>query len=97
MAGGNGQGYALNELNQSYELYVDDDLTVYVADFWNHRIVAWPVGAKTGTLVLGGRVLGRPFWPHGLTLDKKDDSFIICDWGNRRLLRWPRQHIERQK
>ena len=27
-----------------------------------------------------------------MIVDKKNDCFIICDWGNRRVVRWPRQN-----
>ena len=57
----------------------------YVADFWNHRIVAWPVGAK----LLDGSISGREIWPTDFSVSK-DDSFIICDPINKWLLRWPR-------
>ena len=39
VAGGNGQGNAVNQLSGPYGLCVDENQTVYVADCGNHRIV----------------------------------------------------------
>jgi hypothetical protein len=54
MAGGNGYGNGNNQLSLPMGLYVDDDLTVYVADQSNHRIVQWKSGATSGQVVAGG-------------------------------------------
>lgn len=54
VAGGNSSGNALNQLNGPYGLCVDDELTVYVADTNNHRIVQWKAGATSGRVVAGG-------------------------------------------
>ncbi|CAF5229044.1 unnamed protein product, partial [Rotaria magnacalcarata] len=39
VAGGNGDGSALNQLNGLEELFVDDNSAIYVADFWNSRVI----------------------------------------------------------
>ena len=75
----------------------DDDQTIYVADRDNHRIVEWKCGAMTmsGQVVAGGN--GKGSGPHQLSypmdviVDKERDSLIICDNGNRRVVRWPLQ------
>jgi hypothetical protein len=41
VAGGNGQGSAMNQFHQPLGLFVDDDSAVYVADSENHRVVQW--------------------------------------------------------
>ncbi|CAF1084314.1 unnamed protein product [Rotaria magnacalcarata] len=41
VAGGNGEGPELNQLRYPWGFFVDDDATVYVADTWNFRVVAW--------------------------------------------------------
>ncbi|CAF4404498.1 unnamed protein product, partial [Adineta steineri] len=55
IAGGNGRGNKLNQLNGPKGIYVDDDhQTIYIADWGNHRIVEWKYAAKNGQIVAGG-------------------------------------------
>jgi len=54
VAGGRDAGSALDQLNFPFGIFVDDNQTVYVADFANHRVVKWNRGASTGELVAGG-------------------------------------------
>ncbi len=74
----------------------DDEQCIYIADCSNHRIVAWKYGAKTGEVVAGGNGLGNQSnqldRPTDVIVDKKNDSLIICDRWNRRVLRWSRQN-----
>ena len=88
VAGGHGVGDKLNQLTTAYGLYLDDNQTVYVADFWNSRIMAWPVGATHGKLVVGGKVFGKKIMPQTVIIDKRDGSFIICDWEYGQVFRW---------
>ncbi len=37
----------------------DDEQCIYIADYINHRIVAWKYGAKTGEVVAGGNGQGN--------------------------------------
>ncbi|CAF4106763.1 unnamed protein product, partial [Adineta steineri] len=98
IAGGNGQGNQLNQLFQPQGIYVDDDdhQTIYIADSDNHRIVEWKYGAKNGEIVAGGNGEGNRSdqlqYPRDVIADKKSDSLIICDSGNRRVVRWSRQN-----
>jgi sugar lactone lactonase YvrE len=97
VAGGNEKGKSLNQLNSPSGLYVDyTDQTVYVTDHCNHRIVAWKEGAKTGQIVAGGNKSGNRNnqlnSPIDVIVDKENDSLLICDGGNRRVVRWPRQN-----
>ncbi|CAF4512990.1 unnamed protein product, partial [Rotaria sp. Silwood2] len=59
IAGGQGAGNALNQLNKPHGVYVDDDQTVYIADTNNHRIVAWKPDATSGQVVAGGNGQGN--------------------------------------
>ena len=81
MAGGNGQGNGINQLNWPHGLYVDDDQTIYVADRENHRIVAWKYGATSGQVVAGGNRQGNGAnqlnSPWDVIVDKERDSLII--------------------
>ncbi|CAF4700075.1 unnamed protein product, partial [Rotaria sp. Silwood1] len=96
VAGGNRQGYGINQLSSPYSLYVDDDQTIYVADTSNHRIVEWKRGATSGQVVAGGNGQGSGDHqldnPTDVIIDKDRDSLIICDRSNRRVVRWPRRN-----
>ena len=58
VAGGNGEGSALNQLNYAIDVAVDGEHTVYVSDHYNHRVMKWVKGAKEGIVVAGGRGKG---------------------------------------
>ena len=96
VAGKHGQGNAMHLFNHLRGLYTDEEDTVVVADFENHRIVEWKQGATSGTMLAGGNGKGnRPNQlnqPTDVIIDKETDSLIICEWGNRRVTRWPRRH-----
>ncbi len=74
----------------------DDDQTIYVADYKNHRIVEWKSDANNGQIVAGGNCRGNRNdqlnGPTKVIVDKENDSLIICDRLNRRVVRWPRQN-----
>jgi sugar lactone lactonase YvrE len=96
VAGGNGWGNGSNQLKIPAGLYVDDDQSVYVADWSNHRIVEWKSGATSGQVVAGGNGNGsgthQLSYPYDVIVDKERDSLIICDSGNERVVRWPRRN-----
>ncbi|CAF0894392.1 unnamed protein product [Adineta steineri] len=97
IAGGNEEGNQLNQLSSPTSIYVDEDhQTIYIADSENDRIVEWKYGAKSGQVVAGGYGKGNRSdqlnYPTGVIVDKKNDSLIICDRGNRRVVRWSRQN-----
>jgi sugar lactone lactonase YvrE len=77
-------------------VYIDDDQNIYVADNKNHRIVEWKSDATNGRIVAGGNGQGNRSdqlnEPTKMIVDKKNDSLIICDRGNRRVVRWPRRN-----
>ncbi|CAF2058991.1 unnamed protein product, partial [Rotaria magnacalcarata] len=96
IAGGNGQGGATNQLNQLQGLFFNDDQTVVIADWGNHRIMQWKNGDTTnGQVVAGGTGAGNGLnqlnGPTDVLIDKETDSLIICDWGNQRVVRWSRR------
>jgi sugar lactone lactonase YvrE len=96
VAGGNGQGNGLNQLDHPNVLYIDDEQTIYVADFSNHRIVEWKYGTTSGQVVAGGNGQGNGANqlsnPEDVIVDKERDSLIISDYGNKRVVRWPRRN-----
>ncbi len=77
-------------------MYIDDNQTIYVADALNHRIVEWKSDAINGQIVAGGNGRGNRYdqlnHPTKMIVDKENDSLIICDRGNRRIVRWPRRN-----
>ncbi|CAF4893519.1 unnamed protein product, partial [Rotaria sp. Silwood2] len=54
VAGGNGEGADLNQLNYLFYIFVDQQQTVYVSDNYNHRVMKCNKGAKEGIVVAGG-------------------------------------------
>ncbi|CAF1456690.1 unnamed protein product [Rotaria sordida] len=96
VAGGNRQANEINQLSNPWGLYVDDDQTIYVADRENHRIVEWKLDATSGQVVAGGNGKGsgdhQLSYPRDVIVDKERDSLIICDYSNRRVIRWPRRN-----
>ncbi|CAF2985038.1 unnamed protein product, partial [Rotaria sp. Silwood2] len=96
VAGGNGLGNKMNQLYYPRGLYVDDDRTVYIADCSNHRIMEWKYDATIGRIVAGGNGYGNHpdqlNGPTDISIDKERDSLIICDYRNKRVVRWPRQN-----
>ncbi|CAF3833960.1 unnamed protein product [Rotaria sp. Silwood1] len=96
VAGGNGRGNGLNQLTSPVGLYVDDDQTIYASDYEHHRIMKWKYGATSGQIVAGGNGVGNRNnqlnGPTDLIIDKKSDCLLICDSGNRRVMRWPRRN-----
>ncbi|CAF1119453.1 unnamed protein product [Rotaria sp. Silwood1] len=91
VAGGNGEGNKMNQLKTPWGLCVDDDQTVYIADCSNHRIMEWKHGAIAGGVMAGGNRSKQLNSPRDVIIDKERNCFIICDYNNQRVLRWPRQ------
>ncbi|CAF3021913.1 unnamed protein product [Rotaria sp. Silwood2] len=91
IAGNYEWGDNTNRLQLPEGLFVNDDQTMAIADFGNHRIIQWKVGDKVGRVVAGGmnkdNPLGQLKWPTDVLTDKETDSLIICDQGNRRVVR----------
>ncbi|CAF4274226.1 unnamed protein product, partial [Rotaria sordida] len=95
VAGGHGLGNATNQLYWPFGLFVDDDQTMVIADRDNHRIIQWKMGDTNGQVVAGGNGSGNRldqlYSPPDVLIDKETDSLIICDQGNRRVVRWSRR------
>ena len=81
-----------NELYQPSSLFVDENQTVYVADCKNYRILACKAGAKAAEVVAGGRGAGDGLnqlqYPTDVIVDRETNTLLICDAGNRRVVRW---------
>ena len=96
VVGRNGQGNGNNQLSGPCGLYIDDDQTIYIADQSNHRIIEWKWNATSGQVVAGANTKGNEdhqlSYPTDVIVDKERDNLIICDWRNKRVVRWPRRN-----
>ncbi|CAF3549250.1 unnamed protein product [Rotaria sp. Silwood1] len=92
VAGGNGQGNHLDQLNNPRYVFVDRDHTVYVSDLSNHRVMKWMEDAKQGIVVAGGQGQGSALtqlsYPDGMVVDESGTVYV-SDCGNCRIMRWP--------
>ncbi|CAF3762605.1 unnamed protein product [Rotaria sp. Silwood1] len=91
VAGSNGKGAGLNQLNEPAYIFVDRQQTVYVSDSSNNRVMKWDKGAKEGIVVAGGQGEGQAmkqlYGPNGLFVDTLDNLYV-ADSGNDRVMRW---------
>ncbi|CAF4176947.1 unnamed protein product [Adineta steineri] len=91
VAGGNGQGNQLNQLNLPAYIFVDEDQSVYISDRNNNRVMKWRKGAKEGRIVAGGNGQGKNLnqlsYPRGVIVDNLGKIYV-ADWGNHRIMRW---------
>ncbi|CAF3769260.1 unnamed protein product [Adineta steineri] len=91
VAGGNGQGNQLNQLNYPTFIFVDEDQSVYVSDRDNHRVMKWKKGAKTGRIVAGGNGQGDNLnqlsEPREVIVDHLGQIYV-ADCENHRVVRW---------
>ena len=90
--GGHGKGNQLNQLCLPHRIYVDgDDQNIYIADYQNNRVVRWKLGANSGQVVTGENGVGNKNdqlkCPTDVIFDRKNNSIIISDCGNRRVVR----------
>ena len=96
VAGGNGRGNAINQLYNPFGLDIDDDnQSIVIADWGNHRIVEWKIGASNGKVIAGGRGLGNRLnqlnCPTDVLIGKEMNSLLIADPYIGRVLRWSRR------
>ncbi|CAF1293902.1 unnamed protein product [Rotaria sordida] len=93
VAGGNGKGAGLNQLNAPRFIFVDQQQTVYVSDWDNHHVMKWNKGAKEGIVVAGGQGQGNALtqlsYPQGLFVDTLG-TIYVADPNNDRVMRWPK-------
>ncbi|CAF0758689.1 unnamed protein product [Adineta steineri] len=91
VAGGNGPGNQLNQFECPTFMFVDEDQSIYVSDYNNHRVMKWEKGAKEGTIVAGGNGPGRNLnqlcHPQGVFVDCLSQIYV-ADSENHRVMRW---------
>ena len=81
VAGRNGRGNQLNQLNLPTYRFVDEEQAVYVSDNNNHRVMKWNKGAKGGIVVGGGQeeesALTQLCYPQGLFVDTSGTFYVV--------------------
>ncbi|CAF3713659.1 unnamed protein product [Adineta steineri] len=91
VAGGNGKGDQLNQLDSPGFIFVDEDETIYVSDWNNHRVMKWIKNAKEGVVVAGGQGKGSSLeqlsYPQGILVDHLSNVYVADSW-NHRIMRW---------
>ena len=91
VAGGNGKGNKLNQLNNPTYIFIDGEETIYVSDRLNHRVMKWLKGASEGIVVAGGQGQGNSlkqlYSPEGLVVNEVGDIYV-ADWGSHRIMCW---------
>ncbi len=96
IAGGIVKGDQLDQLYLPFAMCLDDDRTIYIADWRNNRIIQWKCNAEKGEIVAGGNGEGNQTNqlnnPTDVIIDQETNSLIIADGGNRRVMRWSRQN-----
>ncbi|CAF0848891.1 unnamed protein product [Adineta steineri] len=101
VAGGNGEGQKLNQLYCPTGMFIDNDKSIYIADSYNHRIVKWKLNSNTGQIIAGGNGKGNQNnqlnWPTNIIFDKQNNSFIISDQRNNRVIRYFDQNQTNQQ
>ncbi|CAF1168208.1 unnamed protein product [Adineta steineri] len=96
VAGGNGEGQQLNQLNWPEAIFVDKNKNIFIADRLNHRIVEWKYKAKEGKIIAGGNGKGSRMdqlnYPIDVIFDQQNHLLIIADYGNKRVIQWLNQN-----
>ncbi|UJR24268.1 hypothetical protein I4U23_027235 [Adineta vaga] len=92
VAGGNGQGTAIDQLAEPNDMFVDKMNNIYIADSLNHRIMKWTENALEGDIVAGGNGQGNQTnqlnYPTAIFVDSEENLYI-ADNGNNRIVKWP--------
>ncbi|CAF3557895.1 unnamed protein product [Adineta steineri] len=96
VAGGNGYGENLNQLNCPVGIFIDKNKNIFIADCSNHRIVQWKHNTTEVQIIAGGNGKGNRMnqlnYPTDVIVDRQNHSIIIADWQNRRVVQWVNQN-----
>lgn len=91
VAGGNGKGNNLNQLNNPSYLFVDEKQNIYVSDKGNNRVMKWNKGATKGIIIIDGHNMDLSrnalLIPRGLFVDGFGNVYVV-DAANNRVIRW---------
>ncbi|CAF1328783.1 unnamed protein product [Adineta steineri] len=95
VAGGNGEGQQLNQLNKPFGIFINENKNIFIAELDNHRIVEWKHNAKQGQIIAGGNGQGNRMdqlnGPTDMIVDQQNHYIIIADRGNIRVTQWLNQ------
>ena len=91
----NDQQNRLDQFNNPQGICIDDqNRSIYIADYDNHRIIERRLDTNTSRIVAGkngqGNRLDQLNEPTDVIIDRLNNHLIIADYGNRRVMRWPR-------
>ena len=89
VAGGNGRGNALNQLDQPTAIAVDRDYSVYVCDVGNSRIMKWTKDAVEGIVIADRQDVD---FLAGIFIDSLGTLYAIG--GLDKVMRWPKGKTE---
>ncbi|CAF1279734.1 unnamed protein product [Adineta steineri] len=96
VAGGNGVGQDLNQLNWPVGIFINEKKNIFIADCYNHRVVEWKSNANEGETIAGGNKQGNRTdqlnCPTDVIVDQQNHSLIIVDRDNRRVIQWLNQN-----
>jgi hypothetical protein len=89
VAGTGVAGGGANQLSQPWNLFVDGNKNLYIADAANHRIQFWPAGASSGVTIAGitgswGSSSSQLDMPSDIFVDA-NGNFYVADRNNNRI------------
>lgn len=92
VAGGNGIGNGLNQLNinltNTKPLEIDEDGNMFICDYYNKRVVYWPRDAKSGEIVVGENKNSlNNLLPTSVIIDK-DKNIYVSDEGSNQVYKF---------
>jgi VCBS repeat-containing protein len=91
VAGGNGEGDANNQFTYPHSSDIDSSGNLYVADYFNWRVMKWEPGATEGTVVAGGNggvsYNSKVTYPSGIKIDSSG-NFYVVDTYYCRVMKW---------
>ncbi|CAF4165699.1 unnamed protein product, partial [Adineta steineri] len=95
VAGGNGEGQEINQLDHPLGIFIDKNKNIFIADLENDRIVEWKHNAKKGQIIADGNRqanrMNQLNYTTDVIVDQRNHSIIIADQGNRRVISWSNQ------
>ncbi|CAF1486641.1 unnamed protein product [Adineta steineri] len=92
VAGANRKEQELSQLYYPQGIFIDEKKTIFIADYYNHRVVEWAYNAKDEQIIAGGNKQGNRMHqlkgPTDVIVDQESHSIIIADYPNRRVIQW---------
>jgi hypothetical protein len=86
VAGGIWQGRNLNQLTSPANIFLDEDYSLYVSDYDNHRVMKWIKGSSERIVVDGGNGQGNKCCSH--KNNKRKSHSIWLGWIIKSKWRW---------